>query len=263
MIHAGRALIRALVVIGGAAAVSAVAWLMATASASTLTDAADEPIGSGVQTVVSAIGDPKPSLLPQLGAAERVNDVATPALARVRGLSEAVTRTPLLPDVLDTRAIRKVTAVPATVLTLGRLTELKDFFAPPESPLASVGSATVDSVTAEPHDALPAPANTDSRDTSADSAAGTQLRKTTTSIGGQPDVDLGSDQGVGGAGGRSGLQSCVIPAGAGFAGGHDRGCGDVVQPRPQVARLQSSRRWTRVQCHAVTAAEIQPGVTPD
>ncbi|WP_410587154.1 hypothetical protein [Amycolatopsis sp. lyj-23] len=261
MVNAGRALIRALIVIGGAAAVSAVAWLMATASASTLTDAVDEPIASGVQAVVSATGGPTSSVLPHSDAAERIDEAATPVLAHVRSLSEAA-GTSRLTDVLDTHAIRTVTAVPATVLTLGHLTDLAGILAPVGSPLEYVGKTPVASATTEPNDFLPASAKTDPRGTSAGSAVATLRHAATTSTGVQAHADLGPDSGAGEDGGRSGLQGCAVPAGAGFAAGHDRGCGDVVQPRPE-ARLQSSRCWNRVLSHAVTAAEIQPGVTPD
>jgi hypothetical protein len=54
----------------------------------------------------------------------------------------------------------------------------------------------------------------------------------------------------------------VVPAGAGLAAGHDHGCADVAQSRP-AEQPQPSHRRTGVVRQAVTAAEIQPVVTPD
>ncbi|QKV76809.1 hypothetical protein [Amycolatopsis sp. Hca4] len=246
MVNARRALVRALVVVGGAAAVSAVAWLTATASASTLTDITNEPIGAGVQTAVSAVSDPKPSVLPQ--AVERVDDVA-------RGLSEAATRV----DVLHAHAIPAVTTIPAAVLTL---TDLTGNLESPDNPVEHVGKPPADPVAAESHDVRSAPAKTGSPEASTAPSAAFPLRPAAASALGEAHADLGADHGLGGLGGRSGLQAYVVPATAAFAAGGDRGCGDVAQPRSET-RLQSSGRRNRVQQHAVVAAEIQPGVTPD
>jgi hypothetical protein len=65
-VNAGRILMRALVVFGGAVADSTIAWLTATASASTITQVTDGPIGAGTPAVATPTGDPQPHVLSQV-----------------------------------------------------------------------------------------------------------------------------------------------------------------------------------------------------
>jgi hypothetical protein len=264
-VNAGRILARALVVIGGAAAVSAIAWLSATASASTGTQDVDGPIGSGVPAVVSTIGDPRPPVLLQVAVpvARHAGGAATSALAQVRDLSGVAAQT----DALGTSASRAVASVPAAVLAVGRVavaaTDLTDLVAQADKPSDHNENSPAGSDAAGPGDGTSAPADSGLRERSAGiSPAAIPVHAATARIAGQPHADSQSEHGAGGLPGRSWLPSCVVPANAGLTAGHDHGCGDAVQasaadhPQPVKPRNGVLRR-------AVTSTEIQPGTTPD
>jgi hypothetical protein len=248
--NAGRFLVRALVVIGGAAAVSAIAWLSATASASTVTPATDEPIGSSASAVVTAIGEP-PVLSRVAGSVPVARDAATPALARVRDLSGAAAHTVPLADVLET----------STNILAGAATDLTGLVVPADSPSDHISPAGPD-VEASNH-LTRAPANSSLRERPAGHAsAAIPVRAVLPEIAGQPDTDHPSAHGAGGPAGGSWLPSCVVPASAGLTAGHDRGCGDAVETS-EAEHTQPSHRRNDVLSRAVTSVEIQPGVTPD
>jgi hypothetical protein len=262
-VNARRILARALVVIGGAAAVSAIAWLTATASASTVTQDADGPIGS----VVTTVGDPRPPVLAQVAGAVPVarhaDSAATSALAQVRDLSGVAAQT----EALGAGASHAVASVPAAVLAVGRVavaaTDLTDFVAPAGKPSDHNENPPAGSDAAGPADSAPAPADSGPRERSAGlSPAATPVHAATARIAGQSHADSRSEHGAGGLPGRSWLPSCVVPANAGLTAGHDHGCGDAVQasaadhPQPVKSRNGVLRR-------AVTSTEIQPGTTPD
>ncbi len=269
--NAGRILVRALVVIGGTAAACVIAWLTATASASTVTQVTDGPIGSGVPAVASAIGDPQPPVLSRVATSVpvvgRVGDAATPARARVRGLSGAAAHTARLADVLDASVTHAVASVPATVRVVGRIavtaTDLTGQVVPADGPRDHVGKPAAGPDAAGSNDALPASATSDLRKRSAGSAStGIRVRVAMVAIAGESHADRQSDHGAGGLAGRSWLPSCAVAASAGFTAAHDRGCGDAVQP-PAAQHPQPPHRRHGVLRPSVTAAEIQPGVTPD
>ncbi|MEV7097293.1 hypothetical protein AB0M80_31010 [Amycolatopsis sp. NPDC051045] len=266
--NAGRILGRALVVIGGAAAACALAWLTATASADTVTQVADGPIEPGSPAVVTAIGHPEPPVLSpvtdSVPVVRRAHDAATPALAPVRDLSGAAAHPARLAEVLETNV---TSAVPATVVAVGRIavaaTDLAGLSTPAEGlhdhgekPPVALGTAGSD-------DALPAPADSDPRKRSAGRFPATiPVRAAATAVAGQLHADDRPEHGAAGPAGRSWLPSCVVPASAGLTAGHDHSGGDVAQSRP-VEHPQPSHRRNGVLGRAVTAAEIQPGVTPD
>ncbi|MEV6647763.1 hypothetical protein [Amycolatopsis sp. NPDC051371] len=269
-VHAGRILARALVVIGGAAAVSAIVWLTATASASTVTQVTDGPIGSGTQAVVTTAGDAQSPMLAQVTGSvplvRRAHDAATPTLARVRDLSGAAAQTGRLADVLETSVTHAAASVPATVLAVGRIavtaTDLTGLAAQADAPRDHVEQSPLGPDVVGRNDATRAPADSGTRERSAGlSPVAIPVRAATTAIAGQAHADHGSDHGATGRG-RSWLPSCVVPANAGLSAGHDRGCGDAVQP-PAADHPQPSHRRNDVLRRAVTAAEIQPGITPD
>ena len=260
---AGRILARALVVIGGAAAVSAIAWLTATASASTVTQVTDGPTRPGIPAVATSTGDPQPSVLsPVIGSvpvARHADDAMTPALARVRELPGA--HTGRLADVLETSVTY---AVPVAVKRIGvaatNLTGLTGLAALADGPRDHVEISPAGPDLAGPNDLTRAPENTGLRQGTAGlSSAAIPVHPATTAI---PHAAPRSDHGVGGHAGRSWLPSCVVPASAGSAAGHENSCGDVVQP-PAAEHPQLPHRRNGVLCPAETSAEIQPGVTPD
>ncbi len=250
--NAGRFLVRALVVLGGAAAVSAIAWLTATASASTVTPVTDGPIGSSASAVVTTIGESPVLARVAVPVARHADDAATPALARVRDLS---THTPRLADVLETSA-----SVPINILAVAA-TDLTGLVAPADSPSDHIAPVGPDA--AAPNDLTRAPATSEPRERPAGHAsASIPVRSVMPEIAGQPDTDHPSAHGTSGPAGESWLPSCVVPASAGLTAGHDRGCGDAVQPS-EAEHAQPSHRRNDVLRRAVTSVEIQPGVTPD
>lgn len=248
---AGRFLVRALVVAGGAAAVSAIAWLTGTASASTITETPDSP------AVVTAIGHAVPV----------VRDAATPALTRVRDLSEAAADPIRLTETLETHVTHAVNALPGTVLAVRRIAEkataLTGLAAPPEEPSGHIGQSPAARDAAAPKDSAGEPVNGSPRHRPADLVPTTApAHVATTAIAGQPHADDRSGHGADGLTGQSWLPSCVVPASAGFTSGHDRSGDDAVQP-PAAEHAQSSHHGTGVLSRPVASAEIQPGVTPD
>jgi hypothetical protein len=260
-VNARRILARALVVIGGAAAVSAIAWLSATASASTVTQDADGPIGS----VVTTVGDPRPPVLSQVAVplARHADGAATSALAQVRDLSEAAAQT----EALSAGASHAVASVPAAVLAVGRVavaaTDLTDFVAQADKPSDHNENSPAGSDAAGPGDSTPAPADSGPRERSAGfSPAAMPVHAATAQIVDQSHADSRSERGAGGLPGRSWLPSCVVPANAGFTAGHDHGCGDAVQA-PAADHPQPAKSRNGVLRRAVTSTEIQPGTTPD
>jgi hypothetical protein len=262
---AGRFLVRALVVIGGAAAVSAIAWLTATASASTVTEIANGP---GSPAVVTAIDHSPPSALAQVThsvpVVRHAHDAATPALAGVRDLSEAAAYPARLADVVETSVTH---AVPGTVVAVRRIagaaTALTGPAAPAESTRDHVEPPPAGPDAARSDDAPRTPANSGSRERSAGRfAAPGPVRVAATEVARQLPADIPAEHGAGGLAGRSWLPSCVVPASAGFTSGHDRSGDDAVQP-PAADHPQPSHRGNGAQHRAVTSAEIQPGVTPD
>lgn len=259
--NAGRILVRALVVLGGAAAVSALAWLSATASASTVTQITDEPIASVVPAVVTTIGQPQPSVLaPVVGSVpvvRRAQDAVTPALSRVRDLAGAAAHPARLADVLETNVTHAVGRIAVAA------TDLVGLGTPAESPRDHVDTPSAGLGAVRPDDASGAPVHSDPRNRSAGRfSATTPVRAATTAVVARLHADHRSERGAGGPAGDAWLPSCVVPAGAGLTAGHDQGCGDVAQSRP-AEDPQPSHRRNGVPRRAVTAAEIQPGVTPD
>ncbi|WP_410638085.1 hypothetical protein [Amycolatopsis sp. lyj-346] len=243
---------RALVVTGGAAAACAFAWLTATASASTVTDIADGPLGKGSPAVEITTDDPQPPVLVQ---------VADSAPA-VQGARDAAAR---LVDRLETNVPYAVDALPATVAAVGRIavaaTELAS--APTDGVRDDAEKPAAGLDTPAPDDASRAPVNSLPRERSADiSSAMLPLRVVAAEVAGQLPADDRADHGADDLGGRSWPPSWTVSANAGPASGHDRGCGDVAQPDAGEHPQQWYRK-TGVQHRAVTAAEIQPGVTPD
>ncbi|MEV6640594.1 hypothetical protein [Amycolatopsis sp. NPDC051371] len=267
-VNAGRILARALVVIGGAAAVSAIAWLTATASASTVAQVTDGP---GTQAAVTTAVDAQAPVLTQVTGSvplvRRAHDAATPTLAPVRDLSGAAAHAGRLDDVLETSVAHAAASVPATVLAVGRIavtaTDLTGLVAPTDAPSRHVEKSLADPDAAGPSDPMRATADSGPRKQSADlSSVAIPVRVAATAIARQLHTDPRSDHGAGVLGGRSWMPSCVVPASAGVTAGHDRGCGDAVRP-PAAEQRQPSHRRSGVLGRAVTAAEIQPGVTPD
>ncbi|WP_410671412.1 hypothetical protein [Amycolatopsis sp. cmx-4-68] len=263
---AGRVLVRALVVVGGAAAVSAIAWLTATASASTVTQVTD---GSASPAVVTTIGDPQPPALvtDSVPVVRRAHDAAAPVLARVRDLSGAAAPATRLTEVLETSVTRAVRAVPGTVVAVQRIagtaTALTGLVAPAEGARDYVEQPPAGPDAARRDDPTRTPANGGPRERSAGlSPAAIPNRVATTAIASQLPADHRSGHGVDGLGGRSWLPSCVGPASAGLTADHDRSCGDAVQSAA-AGHPQSSHRRTGVLSRPVASAEIQPGVTPD
>jgi hypothetical protein len=255
--------VRALVVIGGAAAVSAIAWLTATASASTVTE-----VANGSPAVVTAVDHWQPPALSQVTdsvpVVRHAHDAAAPALAGVRDLSEAAASPARLADVVETSVTH---VVPGTVVAVRRIaaaaTELTEPAAPAEGTRDHIEQPPTGPDAARPDDAPRAPANSGSRERSAGLfAAASPVRVATTEVAGQVPADVPSERGAGGLAGRSWLPSCVVPASAGFTSGHDRSGDDAVQP-PAAEHPQPSHRGNGAQHRAVTSAEIQPGVTPD
>ncbi len=268
---AGRTLVRALVVLGAAVAVCAIAWLTATASASTVTQVTDGSIGSGSPAVVTTIGASQPAVLSQVTGsvpvARHAPDSVTPALGRVHDLSGAVTHTARLADVLETSATHAVASVRTTALAVGRVamavTDLTGLLAPADGPRDHSEKLPVGLDSAGPDAATHAPANRGPGERSGGlSSAVIPVRAATTPIAGHLRTDPPSDRGAGGLAGRSWLPSCVVPASAGLTVGHDRSYGDAVQS-PAAEHPQPSHRRNRSLRQAVTSAEIRPGVTPD
>ncbi len=232
-VKAGRILARALVVIGGAAAACALAWLTATASASTVTQIADDPVGTAV-----AIGDPVPPVVP--GA------LAEPA--RLAGLVKS----------------RVSQAIPATVGTVGRIALGATGRTGPASPVKGPSGHAAKPAgpgAAKPVDASPAREDSVPRQRSAGLFPATAPVRAAAATDPLP-VDLRADHGVDGPGGPSWPPVETVSANAGPASGHDRGCGDVA-PFHAVERPQFSDRRNAVSHRAVASAEIRPGVTPD
>jgi len=236
-VNAGRILVRALVVLGGAAAACAIAWLTATASASTVTEVTDGPIASAVPGVVTSVG-----------SVPAVRQAAAPVLGEVRGLSGAAAHTARL-------ATRVVASVPATVTEVGRTAVAPP--APPadsardhvEKPAAGPDADRADDVTR-------APASSGPRERAASRAIPVHAAS-------RPHADHhGAEHGEGGTGGQSSLLSCVGPASAGFTVGHGRNFADAIRETAAV-HPQASHRRHGVLRATVASAEIQPGVTPD
>jgi hypothetical protein len=258
-VNAGRILVRALVVIGGAAVACAIAWLTATASASTVGQVVDEPIGSSAPAVVTTIADPQPPVLSRVkGSVPVAQQAATSALA---GAAAHTTR---LAGVLDTSATRAVASVPVAVRAVGRIAvAATGLTAPAGSPRDHIENPPVGSGAAGQHAFTHARVDSGPQERPAGrSSTAIPARAAMPEIAGRPLTDRPSEHGADGLAGRSWPPSCVIPASAGFTAGHDRGCGDAVQPFA-AEHPQSSLRRSDGSCQAVTSAEIRPGVTPD
>ncbi|MGK3200678.1 hypothetical protein [Amycolatopsis sp. MEPSY49] len=230
--NAGRLLGRALVVVGGAAAACAIAWLTATASASTVTDVADGPIASA-------------------GSLPVVRQAAAPVLDEVRELSGAAAHTARL-------ATRVVAAVPATVVEVGR-TAVTALVPPADGPRDHVEKPVAGADVARSADAPRASASSGPRERFAALSSAIPVRA---AVGSQPHADHRSEHGAGGLDGQSWLPSCAGAASAGLTAGHDRNCGDAIQ-EAAAEHPQPSHREHGVLHRAVASAEIQPGVTPD
>ncbi|KDN17604.1 hypothetical protein DV20_35345 [Amycolatopsis rifamycinica] len=255
---AGRFLVRALVVAGGAAAACALAWLTATASASTVTEVTDGPLGAGVPAVAATIGDAEP---PVLGHVPMARDTAAPAVARVRALPGAATDPARLTDLV------KTDAVSATVAAVGRFaaaaTELTGLDTPAAGSPDHAGHAPAGLLdSAGPDDVSRAPHSVPRKRSAGLFPATTPVRVIAHAVAGRLPAGHRADRGAEDSGGRSWLPSGTVSANAGPASGYDRGCGDVAQPFA-AERPQSPPCRNDVSRSAVTAAEIQPGVTPD
>jgi hypothetical protein len=270
-VNTGRILVRALIVIGGAAAVCAIAWLTATASASPVTQVTDGLIRSGIPTAATPSGDPQLPVLSQVTSSAPLvrpaRDAATPVLARVRDLSGAAAHTGRLVDLLDTNLTQAMATIPATVLMVRRVAESATDptgpVTPTEDPSGNVEHSPPGLAAARPN--YPA----DTLMTSGPRERSTGLSPVAIPVGaakravaGELRTVLRSEYGAGGLAGGSWLSSCVIPASAGFTSGHDHTCGDVVQSL--AAKFpQASHRRNGALRRAVTSTEMQPGVTPD
>ncbi|WP_372669967.1 hypothetical protein [Amycolatopsis kentuckyensis] len=233
--NAGRILGRALVVLGGAAAACAIAWLTATASASTVTEVTDAPIA-----VV------QPPALDSIPVVRQARGAAAPAVARVRELSGAAAHTARF-------ATGVVASVPATVVSVGR-TAVAEPGAPAAGPRDHLEKPAAGPGVAEASGSTRATASSGPRERSAAFSSVVPVRAGVVS---QPHT-----RSEHGDGGRSWLLSCVGPAVAGFTAGHDRNFGDAIQESAAV-RPQPSHHGYGVLRRAVASAEIQPGVTPD
>ncbi|MEU7790738.1 hypothetical protein [Amycolatopsis sp. NPDC049159] len=256
VVNAGRILVRALVVIGGAVALSAVAWLTATAFASTITQIADGP---GTPAVVTVADDLKP---PTLSAVTG----ATPSLVRVRDLSRAVAHTDRLVDVLEANVTDAVASTPATVLAVGRIAVVAadsttGLVGPADDARDLVEHPPAGPGAAGPEDSAGSSPGTGPKERPAGHSSAIAVGAATAAIASESRADQRADLGAGGPG-RSTLPSCVVPASTGLAAGHDRSSSDAVQP-PAAAHPRSSHSRNGVSCRAVTSTEIQPGVTPD
>ncbi len=234
--NTGRILGRALVVVGGAAAACAIAWLTATASASTVTEVTDGPIA----TVVTSAG-----------TVPVVRQAAAPVMGEVRGLSGAAAHTARL-------ATRVVASVPATVVEVGR-TAVATLVPPVEGPRDHVEKPAADPDVARADHATRAPASSGPRERFAAFSSAIPVRAV---VGSRLHADHRSEHGAGGIGGHSWLPSCVGAASAGLTAGHDRNFGDAIQ-EAAAEHPQPSHREHGVLHRAVASAEIQPGVTPD
>lgn len=227
--NAGRILGRALVVLGGAAAACAIAWLTATASASTVTEVTDGPIASA-------------------GSLPVVGQAAEPVLSELSG---AATHTARL-------ATRVVASVPATVVEVGR-TAVTALVPPADGPRDHVEKPLVSPEVARADDVTRASASSGPRERIAPFSSAIPVRA---AVGSQLHADHRSDHAAGGIDGESWLPSCVGTASAGLTAGHDRNFGDAIQ-EPAAEHPQPSHREHGVLHRAVASAEIQPGVTPD
>ncbi|MDS0137524.1 MULTISPECIES: hypothetical protein [unclassified Amycolatopsis] len=224
---AGRFLARALVVVGGAAAACALAWLTATASASTVTQITDGPLGMAA---------------PVLPAVPELPSVDPARLA----------------DLVQSQVPQ---AIPAAVAAVGRIaaTGPTELDSPAKDPRDHAEKASLSA--ARPIDAPPALVDSVPRERPAEPASATVPVRVVTTTGPLP-ADLQAEHGGEDPGGRSWPPPCSISANAGPASGQDRGYGDVVLP-DFANQAQSVRCRNGVSHRDVVSAEIRPGVTPD
>ncbi|MGW5743165.1 hypothetical protein [Amycolatopsis sp. NPDC003861] len=224
---AGRFLVRALVVVGGAAAACALAWLTATASASTVTQVTDGPLGMAAPVL--------------------------PVVPELPGVDPA-----RLADLVKSQVPK---AIPAAVAAVGRIaaagpTELDR---PVEGPRDHAEKASPSA--ARPVEAAPALVDSVPRERPAGPAPAMVPVRVVTTTGPLP-ADLQAEHGGNTPGGRLWPPPCSISANAGPASGQDRGYGDVVLP-DSAPRAQSVRCRNGAPHRGVVSAEIRPGVTPD
>lgn len=231
---AGRTLLRALVVIGGAAAACALGWLTATASAGTLTDGPlDAP------AVVT-------------GSVPVVHHAAAGAVADTARLAGA----------LEEHVGHAVDSVPATVAAVRRIAATATGLTKRDAPARS-SAATPSAGAAEPDDS-----RTSVGSAPRERSAGLLPVATTgrgvgkTAVAGRTPVHHRAGDGVADPGRAPWLPLCAISADAGAAPGHDRGSADVAPPRSAEPARPAHRR-NGAPHRAVTEAGIQPGVTPD
>ncbi|EOD69679.1 hypothetical protein [Amycolatopsis vancoresmycina] len=227
----------------------------------------DEPIGSSVPAVVPTIDPARTQANGSVPVVGHATDAAPATVARVRDLSGSAAPTAALADALETSASHTVASVPGTVPAIGRIavtaTDLTRLITATDDPHHDIGSTPEVPAPAGSNDLAHAPANSGGRERPTDRALVTiPVRPATTAITEQPLTEPRSDHGTGGLAGRPWLPSCVVPASAGHATGHDRSGGDAVQPAG-AQHPQPSHHRNGVPGQAVTSAEIQPGVTPD
>ncbi|SFW60090.1 hypothetical protein [Amycolatopsis australiensis] len=225
---------RALVVLGGAAAACAIAWLTATASASTADQLADGPDAPAIGNLQQPVLSP-------------VVDTVTPVLAR--DLAGTATR---LAGVVETDA---TSAVPAPIDAVGHLAVAATDHAQTTEPAAEPPPAVLD--TARKIRAPRTPVSSGPGNRPAEfSPAVIPVRAVAAAE--QPHADHQPEHGAGDFTGHSWLPSCTVSASAGF----DHCFGEAWQPAA-AEDPQPAHRRDDVLRLGVQAAEIQPGITPD
>ncbi len=273
----GRFLLRALVVVGGAAAVSAVAWMSATASASTGTQITAEPIGSGSPAAVTTAGHR------QSQTRSLVADVV-PAVSR--DLHHTVTAPAAVHNTVDAlgASVHAIAATHIPAVDVARVadsvtatfnagrsvavaaTDLVDLSLASGRGSRPAGDAPVDPARVVEQDSvLPEAAISEMpRRTPASASSGVPVRATTAdapvSIRAHELPTSGHEDG--GHPVRPWSPSCVVSASMCLAASHDRGTGDAA-PQSAADHQLLPRGGYGLRDRCVTATEIRPGVTPD
>ncbi len=277
LVGTGRFLLRALVVVGGAAAVSTVAWMSATASASAGTQIAAEPIGSGSPAAVTTAGHQQPQ------TRSLVADVV-PAVSR--DLHHTVTAPAAVHNTVDALGA-SVHAIAATHIPAVNVAQVADSVITTFNvgrSVAATATNLVDLTLASGRGSRPAgdapvdPTRVVERDSVVPVAAisGMPMRMPASASSGVPVRAITADAPVsirahelpasghedGGYPVRPWSPSCVVSASMCLAVSHDRGTG-VAAPQGAADYQLLPRGGYGVRDRCVTATEIRPGVTPD
>jgi hypothetical protein len=272
---AGRFLVRALVVVGGAAAVSTVAWLTATASAST--QVPDGPIESGSPAAVAMAGHREPPVPSPVAG-------VVPALSR--DLHDAAAAPRAAHDVPSLLRESAHVAVPADVVSAG-VDRVKSSLAAGVEASRSIATAATDLTGTSPQPdflrdpvseasvaprpdieqggVTPTPAADVLAARTAD-AHSSGIRVHATSADMSPSTRAHDHRRPGHNTGDQPVHpwspSCVVSASTCLATDHGHGSGDAAHQAVAEPRLLP-HACCGLRDHIVTAAELCPGVTPD